>query len=63
MIPAEEKIKKEDLRGFKDILNKEGPEGLAKAALNSKKLLLTDTTMRDAHQSLLMTRMRTRDIL
>ena len=31
--------------------------------LEQKKLLLTDTTMRDAHQSLLATRMRTRDMV
>ena len=31
--------------------------------LDEKRLLLTDTTMRDAHQSLLSTRMRTRDML
>lgn len=49
--------------GFKQILTKEGPEGLAKAVLNTKRTLLTDTTWRDAHQSLLATRMRTRDIL
>ena len=31
--------------------------------LDQKKLLITDTTMRDAHQSLLSTRVRTRDML
>ena len=31
--------------------------------LEQKKLLVTDTTMRDAHQSLLSTRMRTRDMV
>ena len=31
--------------------------------LNQKKLLITDTTMRDAHQSLLSTRLRTRDMV
>jgi pyruvate carboxylase len=30
---------------------------------NEKRVLITDTTMRDAHQSLLATRMRTRDIV
>lgn len=48
--------------GFKQILTKEGPKGFAKAVLNSKKTLLTDTTWRDAHQSLLATRMRTREL-
>lgn len=49
--------------GLKPLLDREGPEALAKYALNEKKLLITDTTMRDAHQSLLSTRMRTRDML
>ena len=35
----------------------------AKWVLAQKKLLITDTTMRDAHQSLLSTRMRTRDMV
>jgi pyruvate carboxylase len=48
--------------GFKDILTKEGPEGYARAVRNTKSLLLMDTTFRDAHQSLLATRVRTTDI-
>lgn len=40
-----------------------GPEALSKWILKQKKLLVTDTTFRDAHQSLLATRMRTFDIL
>ena len=40
-----------------------GPEGFARWMLNEKRVLLTDTSMRDAHQSLLATRMRSRDIL
>lgn len=51
------------MRGYKQILDKEGPKGLAKKVLETEKVLLTDTTMRDAHQSLLMTRMRTKDLL
>jgi pyruvate carboxylase len=50
-------------RGTKQILEKEGPEGLAKWAARQKRLLITDTTFRDAHQSLLATRMRTADLL
>mmetsp|Transcript_6984 Transcript_6984/g.22785 ORF Transcript_6984/g.22785 Transcript_6984/m.22785 type:complete len:1124 (+) Transcript_6984:70-3441(+) len=49
--------------GLKQILEKEGPSGFAKAVRERKGLLLTDTTMRDAHQSLLATRVRTKDIL
>ncbi|MBI2805821.1 MAG: pyruvate carboxylase [Planctomycetes bacterium] len=49
--------------GTKQILDREGPEGLARWVKKQKKLLLTDTTFRDAHQSLLATRMRTHDML
>ncbi|WP_321531167.1 pyruvate carboxylase [uncultured Desulfuromonas sp.] len=49
-------------RGTRDILMAKGPQGLADWALNEKRLLLTDTTMRDAHQSLLATRVRTYDL-
>ncbi len=50
-------------RGAKQILEEKGPEGLVKWILNQKKLLITDTTFRDAHQSLLATRVRTFDML
>eukprot|EP00116_Pleurobrachia_bachei_P005257 sb/3465519/ len=50
-------------RGYKQILDEEGADGLARAVRRHDGLLLTDTTWRDAHQSLLMTRMRTRDIM
>jgi hypothetical protein len=50
-------------RGFKNIFEEEGPEGFAKAVRSYKGALLTDTTWRDAHQSLLATRVRTRDLL
>jgi len=49
--------------GSRDLLMELGAEGLSKWILNQKKLLLTDTTMRDAHQSLLATRVRTYDLL
>lgn len=48
--------------GFKDILTKEGPEGFAREVRKSNSLLLMDTTFRDAHQSLLATRVRTTDL-
>jgi pyruvate carboxylase len=47
----------------KQVFDKEGVEGLKKWIKNSNELLLTDTTMRDAHQSLFATRLRTKDIL
>ncbi|MCR2043056.1 pyruvate carboxylase [Anaerosalibacter massiliensis] len=53
----------EKLYGTKQILDEKGPEGLVKWINGRKNLLLTDTTMRDAHQSLMATRMRTIDML
>ena len=52
----------EDLRGTKQILDEEGPEGLITWIKAQNKLLLTDTTMRDAHQSLMATRVRSKDM-
>ena len=49
--------------GLKNLLDAEGPEAVSRWVLERKKLLITDTTYRDAHQSLLATRMRTRDML
>jgi pyruvate carboxylase len=49
--------------GTRQILLEKGPEGLAAWMLSQKRLLLTDTTFRDAHQSLLATRVRTHDML
>ena len=49
--------------GLKQLLDAEGPDAVKRWVLEQKKLLLTDTTMRDAHQSLLSTRMRTRDMV
>lgn len=50
-------------RGMRHILLEEGPAGYAKAVREHKGLLVTDTTWRDAHQSLLATRMRTQELL
>ncbi|KAL8707919.1 MAG: hypothetical protein Q9220_007139 [cf. Caloplaca sp. 1 TL-2023] len=50
-------------KGWKKVLDKEGPEGFAKAVRANKGCLLMDTTWRDAHQSLLATRVRTVDLL
>ncbi|AJA49642.1 pyruvate carboxylase [Clostridium pasteurianum DSM 525 = ATCC 6013] len=52
-----------DLSGTKHILDTKGPEGLVAWVKEQNKLLLTDTTMRDANQSLMATRVRTRDML
>lgn len=49
--------------GTKDYLTKHGPEKFAEWTRQQKRLLITDTTMRDAHQSLLAARMRSFDQL
>ena len=48
--------------GTKQILDERGAEGLVKWIKEQDDVLLTDTTFRDAHQSLLATRVRTSDI-
>jgi pyruvate carboxylase len=48
--------------GTKQILDEQGPEGVVRWIKNQKEVLYTDTTFRDAHQSLLATRMRTYDL-
>lgn len=50
-------------QGLKQLLDEKGPKAVADWVLDQKKLLLCDTTCRDAHQSLLATRVRTRDIV
>lgn len=50
-------------KGTKQLLDEKGPEELAKWLISEKKIYYTDTTFRDAHQSLLATRMRTIDML
>ncbi|ABF08521.1 pyruvate carboxylase [Cupriavidus metallidurans] len=49
--------------GTRDRLRELGAEKFASWMLDQKQVLLTDTTMRDAHQSLFATRMRTADML
>jgi pyruvate carboxylase len=49
--------------GTRQLLQKLGPEKFAAWARKEKRLLITDTTFRDAHQSLLATRVRTHDLL
>ena len=49
--------------GTRQLLIELGPEGFAEWTTKQKHLLITDTTFRDAHQSLLATRVRTYDML
>jgi pyruvate carboxylase len=50
------------IEGSRQVLERQGPKGLASWMKAQKGVLFTDTTMRDAHQSLLATRMRSFDI-
>ena len=50
-------------KGLRDRLLADGPEKFCQWVRKQKPLLLTDTTMRDAHQSLLATRFRTVDLV
>jgi pyruvate carboxylase len=50
-------------KGSRDRLKELGAKNFSQWILKQKKLLITDTTMRDAHQSLLATRVRTVDML
>ena len=61
--PRFPKAQGEPRPGLKQLLDREGPKAVSDWVMGQKKLLITDTTMRDAHQSLLSTRMRTRDML
>ncbi|WP_420339521.1 pyruvate carboxylase [Roseibium sp.] len=50
-------------KGTRQLLDELGPKGFADWMKAEKRALLTDTTMRDGHQSLLATRMRSHDIV
>jgi len=50
-------------KGTRQLLQKLGPEKFAAWAKKEQRLLITDTTLRDAHQSLMATRVRTYDLL
>ncbi len=51
------------LPGSRDRLEELGADGFSRWMRDQKRVLLTDTTMRDAHQSLFATRMRSADML
>ena len=56
-------FKCEPPKGYKQLLDENGPEAVIEKVKATKELLFTDTTFRDAHQSLLATRVRTYDML
>ena len=49
--------------GLKQLLDEKGPDAVKDFVRGQKKLMLADTTLRDAHQSILATRVRTKDML
>ena len=49
--------------GSKQKLDELGPEKFSQWMLDQERVLITDTTMRDAHQSLLATRVRSKDLI
>ena len=51
------------VHGAKDEFKKLGAKGFTQKILGEKRLYVTDTSMRDAQQSLIATRMRTKDIV
>lgn len=61
--PVAPQVTGEPPRGAKQILDEQGPQAVADWMAAQTRLLLTDTTMRDAHQSLLATRMRSIDMI
>eukprot|EP00923_Selenidium_pygospionis_P030151 GHVN01053549.1.p1 GENE.GHVN01053549.1~~GHVN01053549.1.p1 ORF type:complete len:1100 (+),score=200.78 GHVN01053549.1:305-3604(+) len=50
-------------RGYKQLLDAVGPSEFSKLIRSESRLCLSDTSMRDAHQSLLATRLRTYDMI
>jgi len=64
-VPVFPRIKPEEvakLSGTKQLMDEKGPEGVVDWIKAQERLLLTDTTMRDAQQSLMATRVRTVDM-
>ncbi|NBZ87092.1 pyruvate carboxylase [Stagnihabitans tardus] len=57
------KAKSEPPMGTRNLLEQKGPQAVADWMLKQQKVLITDTTMRDGHQSLLATRMRSIDMI
>ena len=62
-VPVLDASNEEAPRGTKQLLDELGPEKFAKWVQEQKEVLFMDTTYRDAHQSLLATRVRTHDIM
>ncbi|MCV3272674.1 pyruvate carboxylase [Roseobacter sinensis] len=61
--PRPPALKAEPLMGTRNLLEQKGPQAVADWMGQQRQLLITDTTMRDGHQSLLATRMRSIDMI
>ncbi|MFZ5710668.1 MAG: pyruvate carboxylase [Pseudomonadota bacterium] len=61
--PKPPALRAEPRLGTRNMLEQKGPQAVADWMGRQKRLLLTDTTMRDGHQSLLATRMRSIDMI
>jgi pyruvate carboxylase len=62
-MPKPPALRAEPAMGTRNLLEQKGPQAVADWLRAQKKVLLTDTTMRDGHQSLLATRMRSIDMI
>ncbi|HHQ7200529.1 TPA: pyruvate carboxylase [Staphylococcus aureus] len=62
-IPTVSSSKIASFSGTKQLLDEVGPKGVAEWVKKQDDVLLTDTAFRDAHQSLLATRVRTKDMI
>ena len=62
-IPVPPAARAEPAPGTRQLLEEKGARAVADWMLDQKRLLITDTTMRDGHQSLLATRMRSIDMI
>ncbi|GAJ25347.1 pyruvate carboxyl transferase [Liquorilactobacillus sucicola DSM 21376 = JCM 15457] len=56
-------VEEANVENAKKVLDRDGAEAMISWVKAQNKVLLTDTTMRDAHQSLFATRMRTKDMI
>lgn len=62
-IPKVPNDKVQQFKGTKQLLDEKGPKAVAEWVKAQQDVLMTDTTFRDAHQSLLATRVRTADMM
>jgi len=61
--PQAPESRAEPMMGTRNLLEQKGPQAVADWMSQQRQLLITDTTMRDGHQSLLATRMRSHDMI